>query len=300
MANYQKLEPSDWEERQAFFWQASNPCKLCPRTCMVKRSEGRKGICLADANVKIASFNLHHGEEPPVSARNGSGTIFFSGCTLKCVFCQNYPISQLFNGEYYDIEGLAGIMLSLQDRGAHNINLVSPTPYLPQIVEALQSAAAGGLHIPIVYNTSGFERPEMIEHLDGLVDIYMPDIKYSDDHLSQQFSGVSNYVSHAFDAVDVMYKQVGGFRMDELDVGTEGVIIRHLILPGQMENSREVLRRISLRPWPGFYLSLMSQYFPAHKACDTDLKRRISTDEYRMIRDYAWTLGFRDGWFQDI
>ena len=267
---------------------------------MAQRAENRSGVCLVGERLKIASYNLHLGEEPPVSGSKGSGTIFFSGCTLKCVFCQNYPISQFFNGEYYGVKELSNIMQYLQKQGAHNINLVSPTPYLPHFVEALYAASREGLNIPVVYNTSGYERREVIEHLEGLVDIYMPDIKYIENTLSFRLSGVSDYVDNAFETVDEMYRQVGALQLDDVGVGVKGLIIRHLILPGQMDNSRRILKKIASRSWSGAYLSLMSQFFPAHRACETEVDRRLSADEYREIRDYAWDLGFREGWFQDI
>jgi len=241
------------------------------------------------------------GEEPPITGSCGSGTIFFSGCTLKCVFCQNYPISHLFNGTVYTIEQLARIMLNLQKRGAHNINLVSPTPYLYHFVAALDIAAQNGLNIPIAYNTSGYERPEIIRLLDGLIDIYMPDIKYVDENLPRRFSGVSDYFQFDYPAVMEMFDQVGELQTDPNGVAQRGLIIRHLILPGEIENSKAVLKIIADSPFKTCHLSLMSQYFPAYKAADTTgINRRLTEAEYEEVKDFALRLGLETGWFQDL
>ncbi|MEN8153637.1 MAG: radical SAM protein [Acidobacteriota bacterium] len=301
MADYNFLSDKEWKLKIDFFRDNYNICKLCPRQCEASRTDDREGVCGAGKEVKIASYNLHFGEEPPVSGKNGSGTIFFSGCTLKCIFCQNYPISQLRNGEIYSIEDLSEIFLGLQKRGAHNLNFVSPTPYLYHIVKAIYLAEKKGLNIPVVYNTSGYERKEIIEKLDGIVDVYMPDFKYSDEKLSLKYSGVKDYMKHADPAIGEMFKQQGELKIDEFGIAENGVIIRHLILPGNVKNSQDVLKIISKRKYKGSYLSLMSQFFPAYRSVnDKDLKRRLYSEEYEKVRSLAISLGFEKGWFQDI
>lgn len=300
VSRYRRLTQPDWKSRIAFFEKSYSPCQLCPRECGAMRARHISGVCQADQKAKIASFNLHFGEEPPISGSAGSGTIFFSGCTLKCCFCQNYPISQLNNGEYYDIAQLADIMCYLQKKGAQNINLVSPTPYLYQFVKALHMASQKGLSIPVVYNTSGYERVNIIKNLENLVDIYMPDLKYSNNQIALQFSGIKNYVENALNSIFEMFRQVGALIMDKEGRGIRGVLIRHLILPGQVQNSKEVLKSMAENGLTESYLSLMSQYFPAYQAVDTDINRRITADEYRDVKQYALELGFNNGWFQDI
>lgn len=297
---YTTLSTQDWEERIAFFAENFSPCRLCPRRCGAERSRQKPGVCRASDRVKIASYNLHYGEEPPISGEKGSGTVFFSGCTMRCLFCQNYPISHLFNGRFYSIEELGEIFLKLQQRGAHNINFVSPTPYLFHIVPALKLACEKGLRIPIVYNTSGYERVEIIRRLKNIVDIYLPDFKYIDERLSFEFSGVKDYVAHVYPAITEMFAQVGDLLEDEAGVGRQGVIIRHLILPGFTENSRSVLKEIAGSPFRDVHLSLMSQYFPAYKAGEHPIiNRKISPAEYAEVEEYALALGFSKGWFQD-
>ncbi len=299
MPLYETLSDGEWEEKIEFLKKNYSPCGLCPRMCGVVREDGGKGVCGAEKRVKVASFNLHYGEEPPVSGERGSGTIFYSGCTMKCVFCQNYPISHLFNGQFYSIEGLSGLFLDLQARGAHNINFVSPTPYLFHAVKALSLACKRGLSIPIVYNTSGYERREIIGVLDGVVDVYMPDLKYHDNSISPGYSGVDNYFEYAYPAVDEMFRQVGELRLDGEGIAYRGMILRHLLLPGRVENSRRVLEIISRSSFRGASLSLMSQYFPAYRAVEMpEINRRVRSDEYGEVKDYALSLGFADGWFQ--
>jgi len=300
MARFNRLDPTQWSQIRRSLTRLFDPCQLCPRMCSAPRSRGGTGACGAGGMAKVASHTLHHGEEPPVSGYRGSGTVFFSGCTLRCVFCQNYPISQLGHGQTYDRDRLAESMLSLQKKGAHNINLVSPTPFLPQIVEGLQAAAEAGLHIPVVYNTSGYERVEVMGLLDGIVDIYLPDIKYVDAHLAQRLSGVTDYAEHALTAVAEMWRQCGKLKRNPRGVGVSGLIVRHLILPGLAEHSKRVLEAISRTPFRSAHLSLMSQFFPAHRAADYGINRRLRPDEYAEVQSYAVGLGFKHGWFQEL
>ena len=302
---YRLLTPSAWREKREFFMEAFSPCRLCPRQCGADRENGRPGVCQARRDVKIAAHNLHTGEEPPISGRRGSGTVFFSGCTLKCLFCQNYPISQLFHGESCSIEGLAAIFLGLQKRGAHNINLVSPTPYLFHIVAALEMASNQGLSIPLVYNASGYERVDCVAALAGIVDIYLPDLKYGPGEDSQrlglELSGVGDYFENAFAAITEMFRQKGPLQVDENGIALRGTIIRHLIIPGHAANSIDVLRAIAAGPFRSAWLSLMSQYFPAHRAPGLPpFDRRLRIDEWRQVRDEALRLGLEDGWFQEL
>lgn len=299
MPLFSNLSKAEWDEKIAFFKENYSPCNLCPGRCGVDRINKKQGVCSASDKVKIASYNLHSGEEPPISGEKGSGTVFFSGCTLKCMFCQNYPISHLYNGKFYSVEELGEIFLNLQGRGAHNINFVSPTPYLFHIVKALEVAHKKGLHIPIVYNTSGYERSEIIKKLGNVIDIYLPDFKYYDDRLSRKFSGVKNYVENAYSAIAEMYAQVGDLLTDEDGIARRGVIIRHLILPGVTGNSKKVLKKIAESRFKDAHLSLMSQYFPAYKAAHhPEINRRILPGEYSEVEEYALFLGFSKGWFQ--
>ena len=302
---YLELDAAAWRRKRGFFAERFSPCRLCPRECGAGRAAGKPGVCQAVREAKVASFNLHHGEEPPISGSRGSGTVFFSGCTLKCLFCQNYPISQLFHGEFYTVEQLAGIFLSLQKRGAHNINLVSPTPYLHHIVCALEIAAAQGLAIPLVYNASGYERAEVVAGLEGIVDIYLPDLKYGpaeeSRRLGLKLSGVDDYYENAVAAIGEMFRQAGPLLTDRDGVALRGTVIRHLIIPGHSGNSLDVLRAIAAGPFHTAWLSLMSQYFPAHRAPGVPpFDRRLRPDEYRLVRDEALDLGLENGWFQEM
>ncbi len=302
---YRALDAAAWARKNDFFAACFSPCRLCPRQCGAERAQGRPGVCHGERDVRIAAHNLHFGEEPPISGQRGSGTVFFSGCTLSCIFCQNYPISQLAHGESFSIEQLAGIFLSLQKRGAHNINLVSPTPYLRHVVGALEIASARGLDIPFVYNASGYERVEVVEQLEGIVDIYLPDLKYgpgeSSGRLGLTLSGVRDYCEQALPALREMFRQTGPLQLDGEGIAVRGMVIRHLIIPGQTENSLDVLRAMAASPFRGAWLSLMSQYFPAHLAPgQPPFDRRLLPEEYRVVRDEALRLGLDEGWFQEI
>ncbi len=303
--SYLALDAAAWGRKREFFASSFSPCRLCPRQCRAERASGRQGVCRAGAEARIASHNLHFGEEPPISGERGSGTVFFSGCTLRCLFCQNYPISQFAHGEPYSAGQLAGIFLSLQKRGAHNINLVSPTPYLRHVVDALEIAAGQGLRIPFVYNTSGYERAEVVAQLEGIVDVYLPDLKYGPSaaarRLGRELSGTEDYFDHAAPAIAEMFRQTGPLEVDGEGIAKRGTVIRHLIIPGNTANSIEVLGAIAAAPFRGAWLSLMSQYFPAHRAPgNPPFDRRLHADEWRQVRDEALRLGLDDGWFQEM
>ena len=277
-----------------------SPCSLCPRECGVNRSvSGQVGFCGAGITVKISSHGPHFGEEPPISGTSGSGTVFFSYCTMACRFCQNYPISQLHNGYNVSVVELAEIFLDQQKKGCHNVNLVTPTHFAPQIVAALDIAKSKGLSIPIVYNTSGFERVEVLELLEGYVDIYLTDAKYSSDSQALLNSFTPEYVENNRKAILAMGKQVGELELDELGIARKGLIIRLLVLPenrsGIIETLKWIAQNISYAR-----ISLMSQYFPAHLAVnDPGLNRRITKQEYdKTVAEV--TKGGLSGWIQPL
>jgi len=277
-------------------------CALCPRACGVDRLEGELGFCQGGALAKVASWNAHLGEEPPISGRHGSGTIFFSHCTGRCIFCQNYPISQLGVGEEVTANRLSGMMIELQRRGCHNINLVTPTHYVPQFLAALEIAVGRGLRIPIVYNTSGYETLETLRLLDGVVDIYLPDAKYAHNAVARRLSGFPNYVGHNRAALLEMRRQVGSqLRVNPDGVAVRGMVIRHLVLPHGLSQTPEVLRWISDNLSPKAYVSLMAQYFPAHKAVGrAELGRRLSPEEYDAALRALDASGLENGWRQQL
>ncbi len=274
-------------------------CILCPNVCKVNRTIHEVGKCGVGDVVKIASANLHFGEEPPISGKNGSGTIFFSGCTLECVFCQNYPISQYLVGKEVSVEELSEKMIFLQERGAHNINIVTGTHFIPSILEALEIAVGKGLKIPIVWNTSGYENKIALNLLNGIVDVYLPDIKYSFDHLAIKYSSAKSYVKINRRALIEMYRQVGDVEFFEDGTIKRGMIVRHLILPNFIENSKKCLKFLAENFGDKIYISLMSQYFPAYKAPQIEeISRGITEDEYEEVVEYALELNLTNGWYQ--
>ena len=282
-------------------WQMYFPCRLCPRSCGADRSSGKKGACGADDRLRIAGYMLHRGEEPPISGRTGSGTIFFSNCPLKCVFCQNYSFSQLGEGKVYTVEELAGIMLSLQDMGAHNINLVTPEHYLPHIVLALDTAIGKGLNIPIVYNTSAYVRADVLRIIEGIVDVYLPDMKYASSSWASRLSSAPDYPDISRKAVIEMFRQRGRYVFDSKEgVILSGVIIRHLVLPDDASGSFDTLSWIKREIGKDVFISLMSQYMPVFKANKIEgVNRRITRQEYNKVQEWAVSLGLDKGWWQE-
>lgn len=279
---------------------ALSPCRICPRQCGSRRLQGETGFCGTGFDLMIASDTLHRGEEPPISGTRGSGTLFFSGCGLKCVFCQNYPISQLVHGRIVSPEDLAFRMLELQRRGAHNINLVTPSHFIPQIMESLLAAYQNGLSIPLVYNSSGYDSVETLQWLDGVVDIYMPDMKVDDGKTAGQYFSAADYPGVNRRAVVEMFRQVGLLQTDPSGIALRGLLIRHLVLPGHKAGSRKIFRFIAESLSPLVHISLMSQYFPAHQALNLPpLDRRISRLEYRDAKSAMSEAGLFQGWFQD-
>ncbi|MGL6173821.1 MAG: radical SAM protein [Cellulosilyticaceae bacterium] len=275
-------------------------CKLCPRECGINRSEGILGFCKAGDRVKIARAALHYWEEPCISGEKGSGTIFFSHCTLKCVFCQNYEISTQGSGKELTVEELAGHFLKLQKEGAHNINLVTPTHYVLQIIEALKIARQKGLNIPIVYNSSGYEKRETIKLLEGYIDVYLPDFKYFKDKYAMKYSKAPRYIAYVKEAIEEMVKQVGVPVFNEVGMIQKGVIIRHLMLPGLLFDTKKIIEYIFDTYGDKVYLSLMNQYTPLeHIKKYPELNRKINPKHYEYMVDYAIDLGVENGFIQE-
>jgi putative pyruvate formate lyase activating enzyme len=276
-------------------------CVLCPRRCGKDRLAGAVGWCRAGALARVASWNLHRWEEPPLSGWAGSGAIFFSNCTARCLFCQNYPISQLGVGREVTTARLAEMMMELQGKGAHNINLVTPTHFVPQFLQALAAAIPQGFRLPIVYNTSGYESIETLSFLDGIVDVYLPDAKYADDQAATRISGYTGYVSANRAALREMLRQVGDeLILDDLGIARRGMIIRHLVLPNGLSQTGEVLAWLAAELSPRVWVSLMDQYFPAHKAIDHPLLgRKVSPGEYAAALDAFHAAGLQNGWLQE-
>jgi len=280
---------------------AMRECRLCPRDCGANRLKDELGYCKIGRHAGVASHNLHHGEEPPISGTKGSGTIFFTGCNMGCRFCQNWPISHLRHGERVSARRLAQMMLNLQRRGAHNINLVTPSHVVPQFLAGLAIAAKDGLRLPIVYNSSGYEGLEALELLDGVVDIYMPDIKYSTRDAAERCSLAPDYWERVRPAVKEMYRQVGALEMDEDGIGVRGLLIRHLVLPGDLAGSDEVFKFIAEELSTEVPVNLMSQYFPAHDALDDPLLgRRITKEEFSRAEKALHERGLTEGWIQHL
>lgn len=276
-------------------------CILCPRECKVNRNIGELGRCKAGVLPKIALANLHYYEEPCISGKNGSGTVFFTGCNLSCKFCQNYKISQEFSGNEISEQDLAEEFLRLQAEGAHNINLVTAFAFVPSIIEALKIAKEQGLKLPIVYNSSGYESLETLKILEGYVDVYLPDFKYAYNDLAKELSRVDNYFEIAQTAIKEMKRQVGNPVFDENGMIRKGLIVRHLVLPNHLQNSKKVLKYIKEHLGKDTYVSLMAQYFPTYKAMETeDINRKLTEEEYQKIENYFYSLSLENGYMQEI
>ena len=276
-------------------------CELCPHNCKVNRLNGEIGRCKCKDKVKIALASVHYYEEPCISGENGSGTIFFSGCNLNCKFCQNYEISQLGKVIEITIEELSDIFIKQQNKGVNNINLVTPTMYVYQIIEAIKIARKKGLDIPIIYNSNGYENIETIKKLNGYIDVYLPDLKYYDDEIAYKYSGINNYFENAKSAILEMQKQVGGPKLNENGIIQKGLIIRHLVLPNNIENSEKILRWIKSNINEEVYISIMAQYFPSYKAKQmNDINRKLSEEEYAKIEDLVYELDIKNGYMQEL
>ena len=278
-----------------------NSCTICPHNCKINRNNGQIGRCRIGDKVKIALASVHNYEEPCISGKNGSGTIFFSNCNLSCIYCQNYKISQLGKGYELSVEELANIMLKQQEKGVNNINLVTPTMYVYQIIEAIKIARKRGLKIPIIYNTNGYENVKTIQDLNGYVDIYLPDLKYYSNEISKKYSKIDNYFKYATEAIKEMYKQVGSPIFDENGIIKKGLIIRHLVLPNHLQNSKHILKWIKENMPEDTYVSVMAQYFPTYKAKEDNLiNRKLNKKEYREIEEFLYTLNLENGYMQEL
>lgn len=281
-------------------------CRLCPRECRVDRRAGESGFCGAGAEAKVAAVSVHHGEEPPISGTRGSGTVFFSHCNMRCLFCQNYPISQLGNGREMSVEELGNRLLWLQAKGVHNVNFVTPTPHVPHLIGSVSYAREKGLTIPVVYNTNGYDSLEALALLDGTVDIYLPDMKYRSEGLSERASATPDYPARNDGAVAEMLRQVGPLSVGEDGIALRGVLIRHLVLPGRVGETKRVLGHIRETFGPDTPLSLMGQYFPAYKAPSlrgrsavSPFARKLSPNEYDRAIAHALETGLRNTFIQD-
>ena len=275
-------------------------CTICPHNCKINRTKN-PGRCKSTDKIKIALYSIHNFEEPCISGEKGYGTIFFSNCNMNCVFCQNYEISQFGRGKEITIEELANVMIKQQERNVQNINLVTPTSYALHIVEAIKIARKKGLEIPIVYNTNGYESVETLKLLEGYVDIYLPDLKYYYDDLAKKYSKVDNYFEIATKAIQEMYRQVGTPVLDENGVMKKGLMIRHLILPNEVQNSKKVLKWIKENIDSNVYVSIMAQYFPTYKAKEIpEIARKITKEEYEKVENYLYGLDLENGYIQEL
>jgi len=275
-------------------------CELCPRNCKINRLNGEMGFCGATNKIRIARASLHLWEEPCISGLNGSGTIFFSFCNLKCVYCQNYNISTKNYGKEITINKLSEIMLELQEKGANNINLVTPTHYVPQIIEAIKIARKRNLIIPIVYNTSGYEKKETIKLLNGYIDIYLTDMKYFSDEYAVKYSKAKNYFKYASENLDEMFKQVGTPTFNEDGIMTKGIIVRNLVLPNLVNDSKKIINYLYNTYNDNIYISIMNQYTPLeHVKKYNELNRTITQNEYDEVIDYALNLGMENAFIQE-
>ena len=269
-------------------------CSLCPRVCGVNRTKGEMGFCKTGDRPVLSSWGPHYGEESPLVGSGGSGTIFFTNCNLGCLFCQNYTISHLGEGREVDNDTLSDVMVGLQGSGCHNINLVTPTHQIPMIMRALRTARRKGLDIPIVYNCGGYESVETLRILDGLIDIYMPDFKYSDPETAKKYSCAEDYPRVARDAIREMHRQVGDLLINDYGIAERGLLVRHLVMPGDVAGTEGVVRFIAEEISPETYINIMDQYHPCHMAFDhPPLDRRITEQEYRRAVDLAVKAGLR-------
>ena len=275
-------------------------CSLCPRRCGVNRLKDKKGFCKTGYLARLYSYMPHFGEEPSISGHAGSGAIFFSGCNMACAYCQNYKFSQLNEGRGVESEELAQVMLELQELGCHNINLVTPTHILPQILEALSLAISRGLRLPLVYNTSGYELPEVISLLADIIDIFLTDMRYAEDRMSTKYSNAPSYPKYNQAAIQRMHQQLGATQIDNQGLITRGLIIRHLVLPDNIAGTDRIMNFIAQEISTDTYVSLMSQFLPCHNAFKyPELSRRISEQEYTQAQEMMLKSGLYNGWLQE-
>jgi putative pyruvate formate lyase activating enzyme len=287
-------------ERAEAAWELLRGCTVCPQNCPRDRTKGLTGACHSGTEIIVGSWNVHRREEPPISGTRGAGTIFFGGCQARCSYCQNFWLSQQGHGHRVGPERLAEMMLSLQRKGVHNLDLVTPTHFVPQILKALVIAAGKGLRIPLVYNCAGYEHVHVLKLLDGVVDIYLPDAKYADNKNAVRTSKMHHYVEYNRAALKEMYRQVGGLVVDEQGIAVRGLIVRHLVMPNDHAGTKEVLTWLAENLGSDIGLSVMDQYFPAYKAFnDPDLNRRLHWREYREVVDFVEGLPFENLFLQE-
>jgi len=300
VSNINKITPDNIIEIGEKLFDSMSDCQLCPMECRVNRLEGELGECHSGTKAGVASFNLHFGEEPPISCGGGSGTIFLSNCSLSCKYCQNYPISQFGNGSEVSDDELVRMMMNLQARGAENINFVTPDHMLPMILRALGQAKADGLDLPIVYNCSGYAKVEILRFLNGIIDVYLVDMRYNDDTIAKKYSGCENYVAVNRSAIKEMFAQVRNLKLNQNGRAESGVIIRHLVLPGGLSGSEGIFDFLASEISDKIYVSLMSQYFPAYKATDDKIiNRRLKTGEFQQAVEAFHKAGLKNGYIQN-
>jgi putative pyruvate formate lyase activating enzyme len=296
LASYNLMPLEALEKRAKDAVSSLASCEICPRHCRVNRLKDERGFCKIGRHARVYSYAPHFGEEPPLVGRHGSGTIFFSGCNLACVFCQNYDISQMDSGQEVEAKGLARMMLCLQDLGCHNINFVTPSHVVPQILEALVLAKAEGLSVPLIYNSGGYDRSETIRLLDGIFDIYMPDAKYGRDEAALKYSGAPRYTYYMKASIKEMHRQVGDLQIDEEGLAFRGLLARHLVLPYGLGDTLEVIRFLSEEVSKDTYLNVMAQYRPEYNASRyPELSRRLTLGEYRDAVELAARAGLTRG-----
>lgn len=292
--NYRDLPAEEFQARVDDLWDRYADCGLCPHQCAVDRTAGETGICRVDNTAYVSSYGPHHGEEDVLRGSQGSGTIFLANCNMTCVFCQNVEISQEGRGDPATAEEIAEMALDLQERGCHNINFVSPTHHAPHLAEAVQFASARGLDLPLVWNCGGYERLEVLELLDGIVDIYMPDVKWSDDDAALTYSQAPNYWESVTDSLREMHRQVGDLAVED-GVATEGLLVRHLVMPGHVENAKGVLSFLAEELSRDTFVNVMGQYRPHHEARTEEryeeINRRITAGEYQFVLNHADEVG---------
>jgi putative pyruvate formate lyase activating enzyme len=292
--SYLNLSKEELNKRINKLFKILENCEICPRKCHVNRLKGEKGFCQLGKLPVVSAYHSHFGEEAPLVGKYGSGTIFFSSCNLACIYCQNYEISQLRIGEEISFEKLAEMMVELQNRGCHNINLVTPTPQVPQIVKALSIAVEKGLKIPLVYNTNAYDSVKTLKLLEGIVDIYMPDAKYSDDEIALKYSNASNYFEIMKTAIKEMHRQVGDLVIDEEGIAVRGLLVRHLVLPNNLAGSEKIFEFLSKEISKNTFLNIMDQYYPCYKAFQyQELGRRITKNEFEETVSLAKKFGLK-------
>ncbi|WP_449241276.1 radical SAM protein [Desulfoscipio gibsoniae] len=275
-------------------------CILCPRNCHVDRAHGQKGYCGATAELVVARAALHIWEEPCISGKNGSGTVFFSGCSMGCVYCQNYNVAKGLAGKKIAVDRLADIFIELQRQQANNINLVTPSHYVPQIVEAITLARGKGLYLPIVYNCGGYEKAETLKLLEGYIDIYLPDFKYMSKEISQKYSNAGDYFDYASEAIKEMVRQIGEPAFNEDGVMIRGVLVRHLTLPGYLKDSKKVVKYLYETFGNTIFISIMNQYTPlSNVERYPEINRKVTDKEYNELVNYAICIGVENGFIQD-